>query len=192
MIMSPQGPDSPLHTGIYTVATMRRRLSSQYVLQGWINKDGFTLDHRPDVTSEASRNRTAGTFSGLFFFFLATTHFSSQLIYTRSSEMLAVDTKRGFVWAMVQCVGSCPRGTHSGAGLMGGRFRCLKYWVTCWGSSARTDFARVSLGAWERKTANWRLEKVNVQVVPSAGPSGGTIVRSSFSLVSESLCQVSI
>lgn len=37
--------------------------------------------------------------------------------------------------------------SHSGAGLMGGRFRCLKYCVTCCGSSARTDLARVSLGA---------------------------------------------
>lgn len=36
---------------------------------------------------------------------------------------------------------------HSGIVFLGDRFLCLKYWVTCWGSSAKTDLAKVSFGA---------------------------------------------
>lgn len=38
---------------------------------------------------------------------------------------------------------------HSSFVLLGDRFLCLKYCVTCWGSSANTDLAKVSFGACE-------------------------------------------
>lgn len=39
----------------------------------------------------------------------------------------------------------------SGTVLLGDRFLCLKYCVTCCGSSANTDFAKVSFGAFEKR-----------------------------------------
>lgn len=67
--------------------------------------------------------------------------------------MFAVNKKRGLVQLLYSVRALVFGASHSGAGLMGGRFRCLKYWVTCWGSSARTDLASVSLGAWQRTRA---------------------------------------
>lgn len=45
----------------------------------------------------------------------------------------------------------------SGSVLLGDRFLCLKYCVTCCGSSASTDLAKVSLGALEEQ--NRKKEK---------------------------------
>ena len=39
----------------------------------------------------------------------------------------------------------------SGTVLLGDRFLCLKYCVTCCGSSASTDLAKVSFGAFETR-----------------------------------------
>lgn len=39
----------------------------------------------------------------------------------------------------------------SGTVLLGDRFLCLKYCVTCCGNSANTDFAKVSFGAFEKR-----------------------------------------
>lgn len=85
--------------------------------------------------------------------------FCSQHIFVHSwythfhSVLFAVNKKRGLVQLLYSVQALVFGASHSGAGLMGGRFRCLKYWVTCWGSSARTDLASVSLGAWQRTRA---------------------------------------
>lgn len=102
--------------------------------------DGFALDiSKYSLTSKTSANIMAGMSSIIFFhnfFFTA-----------------VVNEKRGFVELLYSVGALVFRASHSGAGLMGGRFRCLKYWVTCWGSSASTDLAKVSLGACQRKRA---------------------------------------
>jgi len=54
-----------------------------------------------------------------------------------------------FQWDQ-QTSATCRRGRarrYAGSKLMGGRFWCLKYCTTCWGSSASTALASVSLGA---------------------------------------------
>lgn len=38
-------------------------------------------------------------------------------------------------------------GAQAGSELVGGRFLCLKYCTTCWGSSASTALAKVSFAA---------------------------------------------
>lgn len=115
-----------------------------------LSSDGFTLTKH----SLTSKYNGRDVFNVWFFFYL---FFSPQLIFVHSwythvhSVLFAVNEKRGFVELLYSVWAYGFRRSHSGAGLMGGRFRCLKYWVTCWGSSARTDLVRVSFGAWRRK-----------------------------------------
>lgn len=56
---------------------------------------------------------------------------------------------------------------YAGSELMGGRFWCLKYCTTCWGSSASTALASVSLGACRQK------EKRNTNIRSLQGLSEG-------------------
>lgn len=56
-------------------------------------------------------------------------------------------------------------GSQAGSELVGGRFLCLKYCTTCWGSSASTALAKVSLAAckargWVEKEEKERLLEV--------------------------------
>lgn len=122
-----------------------------------ITSDGFTL--KTDQTF-FNQWKLRDVFNVGFFFPQLIFVYCWHILYSFVLFCLPLTKRRGFVkllylmWALV--FGA----SHSGAGLMGGRFRCLKYWVTCWGSSARTDFARVSLGAWEeeKKTTHCVLD----------------------------------
>lgn len=115
--------------------------------------DSHWILTKHSLTSKNFANIMAGM-SSMFDIF-----FCPQLIFVHSwythfqSVLFAINEKRGFVELLYSAWALVFGASHSGAVLLGGRFRCLKYWVTCWGSSARTDLARVSLGAWERKRA---------------------------------------
>lgn len=52
-------------------------------------------------------------------------------------------------WGQAQPACCCwaRAGTQAGSELVGGRFLCLKYCTTCWGSSASTALAKVSFAA---------------------------------------------